>query len=45
LPLLASLLRIGLARYVAGDRDDPWLLGPLYLRPSSAEEQWRARLS
>ncbi len=39
----ASLLRLGLARYVAGERDDPWTLEPLYLRPSSAEEQWRGR--
>jgi tRNA threonylcarbamoyladenosine biosynthesis protein TsaB len=42
-PQPASLLRIGLARYWAGERDDPWTLEPLYLRPSSAEEQWRAR--
>ncbi|HEY7313590.1 MAG TPA: tRNA (adenosine(37)-N6)-threonylcarbamoyltransferase complex dimerization subunit type 1 TsaB [Gemmataceae bacterium] len=41
----ASLLQIGLARYLAGERDDPWMLEPLYLRPSSAEEQWRARSS
>jgi tRNA threonylcarbamoyladenosine biosynthesis protein TsaB len=42
-PQPACLLRIGLARYLAGERDDPWTLEPLYLRPSSAEEQWRAR--
>jgi len=42
-PQAASLLRIGLARYLAGERDDPWTLEPLYLRPSSAEEQWRGR--
>lgn len=42
-PRPASLLRIGLARYRAGEHDDPWTLAPLYLRPSSAEEQWRAR--
>ncbi len=42
-PQAASLLRIGLARYLAGARDDPWTLEPLYLRPSSAEEQWKAR--
>jgi len=42
-PQPASLLRLGLARYLAGERDDPWTLEPLYLRPSSAEEQWRAR--
>jgi tRNA threonylcarbamoyladenosine biosynthesis protein TsaB len=44
-PQSASLLRIGLTRYLAGERDDPWTLEPLYLRPSSAEEQWRARSS
>jgi tRNA threonylcarbamoyladenosine biosynthesis protein TsaB len=44
-PRSASLLRIGLTRYLAGERDDPWTLEPLYLRPSSAEEQWRARSS
>jgi tRNA threonylcarbamoyladenosine biosynthesis protein TsaB len=44
-PQAASLLCIGLARYLAGERDDPWMLEPLYLRPSSAEEQWRARSS
>jgi tRNA threonylcarbamoyladenosine biosynthesis protein TsaB len=42
-PQPASLLHIGLSRYLAGERDDPWALEPLYLRPSSAEEQWRAR--
>jgi tRNA threonylcarbamoyladenosine biosynthesis protein TsaB len=40
---LESLLRLGLARYEAGERDDPWMLEPLYLRPSSAEEQWQRR--
>lgn len=44
-PQPLSLLRIGLARYLVGERDDPWTLEPLYLRPSSAEEQWRARSS
>ncbi len=44
-PQAVSLLRIGLARYLAGERDDPWTLEPLYLRPSSAEEQWRKRSS
>ncbi len=44
-PQPASLLYIGLARYRAGERDDPWTLEPLYLRPSSAEEQWRGRAS
>ncbi len=40
-PQAASLLRRGLPRYLAGESDDPWLLEPLYLRPSSAEEQWK----
>lgn len=44
-PKAASLLRLGLARYTAGERDDPYALEPLYLRPSSAEEQWRTRSS
>ena len=35
------LLRLGLERYLAGARDDLWTLEPIYLRPSSAEEQWR----
>src|SRR5262249_41369436 len=35
-PQPASLLRLGLARFRAGQRDDPWTLEPLYLRPSSA---------
>ncbi len=42
-PQPESLLRLGLARYTAGERDDPFALEPLYLRPSSAEEQQRAR--
>jgi tRNA threonylcarbamoyladenosine biosynthesis protein TsaB len=42
-PRADSLLRIGLRRYLMGERDNPWTLEPLYLRPSSAEEQWHAR--
>ncbi len=42
-PRPESLLRLGLPRYRAGERDDFWALEPLYLRPSSAEEQWQAR--
>ena len=38
-----SLLEIGLSRYRAGERDDPWKLEPLYLRPSSAEEKWASK--
>jgi tRNA threonylcarbamoyladenosine biosynthesis protein TsaB len=42
-PQPASLLRLGRERYLVGKWDDPWTLEPLYLRPSSAEEQWNAR--
>jgi tRNA threonylcarbamoyladenosine biosynthesis protein TsaB len=42
-PMVDSLLRLGLERFVRGERDDPAALGPLYLRPSSAEEQWARR--
>jgi tRNA threonylcarbamoyladenosine biosynthesis protein TsaB len=38
-----SMLRLGLARYMRGEGDDLWTLEPLYLRPSSAEEQWEER--
>lgn len=38
-----ALLHLGLSRWAAGVRDDPWALEPLYLRPSAAEEQWSAR--
>ena len=40
LPLPASLLSIGMARYRKGERDDPFAVEPLYLRPSSAEQKW-----
>jgi len=39
-PQPESLLQLGLARYLRGERDDLWAVEPLYLRPSSAEEQW-----
>jgi tRNA threonylcarbamoyladenosine biosynthesis protein TsaB len=42
-PRAESLLRLGIARYRAGERDDAWTLEPLYLRPSAAEEQWKRR--
>lgn len=42
-PQPASLLAIGLARFLRGERDDFWALEPLYLRPSAAEEKWQAR--
>jgi len=40
-PHPATLLDIGLRRYLSGKQDDPWKLEPLYLRPSTAEEKWR----
>ncbi len=40
-PRAESLIKLGLIRIHAGERDDPWSLEPLYLRPSAAEEQWR----
>jgi tRNA threonylcarbamoyladenosine biosynthesis protein TsaB len=39
-PDLPALLRVGLGRYSGGARDDVWACEPLYLRPSSAEENW-----
>ncbi|HLN31630.1 MAG TPA: tRNA (adenosine(37)-N6)-threonylcarbamoyltransferase complex dimerization subunit type 1 TsaB [Gemmataceae bacterium] len=42
-PRAESLLRLGLARYQANERDDLWTFEPLYLRPSSAEEKWLTR--
>lgn len=42
-PQPENLLRIGLHRYEAGERDDVWTVEPLYLRPSSAEEKWQGR--
>jgi tRNA threonylcarbamoyladenosine biosynthesis protein TsaB len=44
-PTAEMLLRLGQALYVAGRRDDVWAVEPLYLRPSSAEEQWRGRVN
>jgi tRNA threonylcarbamoyladenosine biosynthesis protein TsaB len=38
-----SLLALALRRWHAGERDDLFAVEPLYLRPSSAEEQWRGR--
>jgi tRNA threonylcarbamoyladenosine biosynthesis protein TsaB len=42
-PRPESLLRLALRRWAAGERDDPFAVEPLYLRPSSAEQQWQAR--
>jgi tRNA threonylcarbamoyladenosine biosynthesis protein TsaB len=36
----SSLLKIGRARFLNGERDDPFVVEPLYLRASSAEEKW-----
>jgi tRNA threonylcarbamoyladenosine biosynthesis protein TsaB len=44
-PRPESLLQLGLERYLRGQHDDVWALEPLYLRPSSAEEQWQRRLN
>lgn len=40
-PTLQGMLSLGLRRYRAGERDDPWQLEPIYCRPSAAEEQWK----
>jgi tRNA threonylcarbamoyladenosine biosynthesis protein TsaB len=40
-PQAQSLLAVGLARWQRGERDDPFAVEPLYLRPSSAEEKWK----
>jgi tRNA threonylcarbamoyladenosine biosynthesis protein TsaB len=42
---LAALSRIGARRLEAGMVADLWTLEPSYLRPSAAEEKWRARRS
>lgn len=38
-PTPQALLEIGLERYLRGEKDDLWVVEPLYLRPSAAEEQ------
>lgn len=40
-PSAASLLRLGQDRHRRNERDDPFALEPLYLRPSQAEQQWK----
>lgn len=42
-PQPTSLHRLGHLRYSAGERDHPFAVEPLYLRPSAAEEQWQTR--
>jgi tRNA threonylcarbamoyladenosine biosynthesis protein TsaB len=41
IPHAPSLLQLGLERWRHGEKDDPFAVEPLYLRPSSAEEKWR----
>lgn len=43
IPLPDGVLAVGLKRWNAGEQDDPFTFEPLYLRPSSAEEQWERR--
>jgi tRNA threonylcarbamoyladenosine biosynthesis protein TsaB len=40
-PRVESLLHLGLERLNRGEKDDPFAVEPLYLRPSSAEQNWR----
>jgi tRNA threonylcarbamoyladenosine biosynthesis protein TsaB len=42
-PRAEGLLALALKRWRAGERDDVFAVEPLYLRPSSAEQQWQAR--
>lgn len=42
-PSVAGLLLAGRNRWETGERDDPFQVEPLYLRPSAAEEQWDRR--
>jgi tRNA threonylcarbamoyladenosine biosynthesis protein TsaB len=42
-PSALAVLRVGNERFRQGIVEDPSRLEPLYLRPSSAEEKWRAR--
>jgi tRNA threonylcarbamoyladenosine biosynthesis protein TsaB len=44
-PRPESLLALALRRWADDERDDPFAVEPLYLRPSSAEEQWKTRPS
>jgi tRNA threonylcarbamoyladenosine biosynthesis protein TsaB len=42
-PRVESLLSLGWERWQRGESDDVYALEPLYLRPSAAEEKWRAK--
>jgi tRNA threonylcarbamoyladenosine biosynthesis protein TsaB len=44
-PKAAQVARLALRHYLAGRRDDPWRLLPVYSRPSAAEEKWAKRLA
>jgi tRNA threonylcarbamoyladenosine biosynthesis protein TsaB len=39
-----AILRVAYPRVQGGSADEMWTLEPLYLRPSSAEEKWQARV-
>jgi len=40
-PCVASVLAVGWERLIRGEGDAPFAVEPIYLRPSSAEEQWQ----
>jgi tRNA threonylcarbamoyladenosine biosynthesis protein TsaB len=44
-PRPTSLLKIALERFERGERDDPYAVEPLYLRASSAEENFKTNAS
>jgi tRNA threonylcarbamoyladenosine biosynthesis protein TsaB len=44
-PRAVDLIELAVEAMAAGRRDDPWLLEPLYLRRSAAEDQWDARIA
>jgi tRNA threonylcarbamoyladenosine biosynthesis protein TsaB len=44
-PRAVDLVEMAREAIAAGRRDDPWLLEPLYLRQSAAEDQWDARIA
>ncbi len=43
LPRAQSLLELAAERQARGEKDDPFTLEPIYLRPSAAEEKFRRR--
>ena len=44
-PRAVDLIEMAREAIADGRRDDPWLLEPLYLRRSAAEDQWDARIA